>query len=64
MQKTDFTNPRVLHKGTEKVKSYYIPFADEENAKANRKAFSPYYLLLNGNWDFTYYERFYDVPKD
>ena len=64
MQKIDFTNPKVLHKGTEKVKSYYIPFADEKNAKENRKTFSPYYFLLNGNWDFTYYERFHDVPKD
>ena len=41
MQRIDFTNPKVLHKGTEKVKSYYIPFADEKNAKENRKAFSP-----------------------
>ena len=64
MQKKDFENPLILSSGTEKTKSYFIPFSDEENAKLNKKPFSPYYMLLNGNWDFTYYERFIDVPKN
>lgn len=64
MNVKDFQNPSVLHQGTEKTKSYFIPFADAKNASKNNKRFSPYYMLLNGNWDFAYFDRFYDVPEN
>ena len=64
MQRKDFENPNTLHLGTERPKSYYIPFDNQTDSIQNIKRNSPYYYLLNGNHKFRYFTRFADVPAD
>ena len=40
-----------------------IPYPDTESARQDERAMSPYYLGLNGEWDFTYYNSPYDVEE-
>ena len=44
-------------------RAYYIPYATLEQALEGKREKSPYYKLLNGDWDFAFYERDIDVPK-
>lgn len=44
----------VLHKNRAPLRAYYVPFPDEETAKASKRGASPYYLNLNGSWYFQY----------
>ena len=64
MQRKDFENPNTLHLGTERPKSYYIPFDNQTDSIQNIKRNSPYYYLLNGDHKFRYFTRFADVPAD
>lgn len=43
-------DPQALHIGCEENRSYFMPFAPEETKESSRV------LLLNGDWDFRYYE--------
>ncbi len=45
-------------------RAYYIPYDSLEKALAGDKNQSAYYRLLNGNWDFCYFERDADVPAE
>ncbi len=40
-----------------------VPYADEETARADVRALSPWFLSLNGVWDFTVYNSPYDVEE-
>ena len=40
-----------------------IPYPDAASARAGERAASPYYLGLNGEWDFTYYQSPWDVEE-
>ena len=48
----------------EKQRAYYIPYESLEKALEGKKENSAYYKLLNGNWNFKYYERDIDVPDN
>jgi beta-galactosidase len=56
-------DPHSLHIGTLPDHAYFIPFAKGQNAFADRKD-SQYFLLLNGEWDFSYYDSIIDLPDD
>lgn len=45
-----YEDPSTLHVGCEENRSYYIPYALEDQTESSR------ILLLNGTWDFRYYE--------
>ena len=45
-------------------RSYYIPYENLEKALAGNRHSSGYYKLLNGKWDFAFFQRDYDLPKD
>lgn len=60
----NWQNLSVLSLNRESARSYYIPYADESSAKRMSKEDSPYYMLLNGTWNFKYYDRYIDVPED
>ena len=45
-------------------RSYYIPYETLEKALSGDRRKSAYYQLLNGNWDFAFYERYFDLPED
>ena len=48
-------DPQILHVGTCPIRSYYLPFADEEESHTgvSSRVFS-----LNGEWAFRYFESF------
>ena len=41
--------------------AYFIPFSKEQNAFAEREQ-SQRFGLLNGDWDFSYYDSIIDMP--
>lgn len=62
MNKNEFENPMFLQENREKQRAYYAPFHDEKSALTGDFDNSDYYLLLNGSWAFSYFERYIDVP--
>lgn len=62
MIRRDWENPAILHKGREKERAYYIPYHSMEAALSDKKENSARRRLLNGEWDFCYFPRYYDVP--
>ncbi|WP_410768548.1 glycoside hydrolase family 2 TIM barrel-domain containing protein [Fontibacillus sp. BL9] len=46
----------VLEKNREAPRAYYIPYADAESSRKQKRGSSPYYRTLNGNWKFKYKE--------
>lgn len=51
-----YENPQILHVNTSANRSYYIPY--NEKCEPSRQ------ILLNGQWQFAYYESPYEVPED
>lgn len=51
-----YENPRITGENREKQRSYYIPYESLEKALIGKKEASAYYKLLNGEWNFNYYE--------
>ena len=47
----------------EPSRAYYIPYDSLEKALDGKKENSAYYKLLNGLWNFKYFERDIDVPE-
>ena len=56
-------DPRKLHIGTLPDHAYFIPFAKGQDPFAEREH-SQRFELLNGEWDFTYYDSIIDMPDD
>ena len=56
-------DPLALHIGTLPDHAYFIPFAKGQDAFADRIN-SQYFELLNGEWDFSYYDSIIDLPDD
>ncbi|WP_295153607.1 glycoside hydrolase family 2 TIM barrel-domain containing protein [uncultured Ruminococcus sp.] len=54
---------QALHIGTLPDHAYFIPFAKGQDPFAERTA-SKRFELLNGDWDFVYYESIIDMPDD
>lgn len=59
-----FENPQTLHVNTTPHHAYFIPFSSAESAVKKRREFSPYFTLLNGEWDFAYFESYTHLPQD
>ena len=57
-----YENPKKLSENREDQRSYYIPYDSLEKALIGDRSKSEFYHLLNGNWNFKYYERDIDVP--
>ncbi len=56
-------NPEILHVNTEPDRNYFIPFPPKEDPFAPRE-WSERFFLLNGEWEFKYYESFLDLEGD
>ncbi|WP_051589035.1 glycoside hydrolase family 2 [Ruminococcus sp. NK3A76] len=56
-------DPETLHIGTLESHAYFIPFAKGQDAFAEREE-SALFELLNGEWDFDYYNSIIDMPDD
>ncbi|MDL2205987.1 DUF4981 domain-containing protein [Eubacteriales bacterium OttesenSCG-928-N13] len=48
-------SPKTLHQNTQSPRSYYLPLDPRSGA--------PRQLMLNGTWDFAYFDRYIDVPE-
>lgn len=57
-----YENPELLQENCEPQRAYYIPYDTLEKALAGDKEASDYYISLNGEWKFHYYDRDIDVP--
>lgn len=53
-----------LHVGTEPMRTCYIPHARTETAFADNRRASERMLLLNGDWQFRYFDSLLDVPAE
>lgn len=56
-------NPEKLHVNTESNRNYYLPFPKNTNPFEAREK-SNRFLLLNGNWNFRFYNSFSDVEEN
>ena len=53
-----------LHVNTLPNRAYYIPYSSKETALEAKREKSERMLLLNGDWNFGYYESVQDLPDD
>ena len=56
-------DPQALHIGTLPKHCYFIPFAPGEDSFSAREN-SSRFELLNGEWDFRYYDSIVDMEDD
>lgn len=59
-----FEDLNTLHVGTEKPRAYYIPFSSAKGIFDKPREDSDRFGLLNGEWDFHYYENIDEVPEE
>ncbi len=62
--KNEFENPTLARGGRIDAHAYMIPHKETDAAMEGVKAKSPFYHLLSGDWYFTYYEKYSDLPED
>ena len=56
-------NPEELHINTLPKRCYFIPFSEEQNPFEGREN-SDFFELLNGDWDFRYYDSIIDLEDN
>ncbi len=56
-------DPHMLHIGTQPEHCYFIPFGTDQDPFGVRES-SSRFELLNGEWDFAYYDSIIDMPDD
>ena len=57
-----YENLSYIHENCLQPRSQYIPYDTLEKAKSSKREESDYFTLLNGKWDFKYFERDIDCP--
>ncbi len=56
-----YENLKVLHENTMPDRSYYIPSGARMGDLVEHREESDRFMLLNGDWDFHYYDSIYDL---
>lgn len=59
-----YENPELLQENCEPQRSYYIPYDTLDKALEGKKEKSAFYLSLNGEWNFRFFDREIDVPEE
>ncbi|PJG85283.1 glycoside hydrolase family 2 TIM barrel-domain containing protein [Conservatibacter flavescens] len=59
-----FQDPQILHLGTTPHHAYFIPHDSVESAVKNSRENSVFFTLLNGDWDFAFYESYHELSKN
>ena len=59
-----FENLRVLHENTMPDRAYYVPAARRHEDLVEHREQSERFALLNGEWDFCYYDSVYDLKEE
>lgn len=62
--KNYFEDLNTLHSGTMDNRAYYIPYPSQKEAVSGNRLLSKRLQLLNGQWDFKYYNSIYDVSEE
>lgn len=60
----DYENPRITSKNREKERASFLPYSDLEEALLMGRDSSERVRLLNGVWNFKYFNRDIDVPQE
>lgn len=60
----NYENTERLHENREPQRAYYIPYESLEAALKGDKNKSEYYRLLNGEWNFKFFQRDIDVCEN
>ncbi len=63
-RREDWNNVHVLERNRLGTRPFYCGFKDEETAHTYDRSKSRNWFLLNGNWDFEYYETPMEVPEN
>lgn len=63
-RKEDWNNVEVLERNRMEVRPFYCGYRDGLQAQTMDRSKSGNWLLLNGEWDFSYYETPMEVPED
>lgn len=58
-----FEDLNTLHVGTERPRSYYVPFGTAKDIFTSAREDSDRFGLLNGEWSFNYYKSIERVPE-
>lgn len=58
-----FENLNVLHENTMPDRAYYIPSDKRQDDLVEHRERSGRFTLLNGDWDFRYYDSIYDLKE-
>lgn len=61
-ERPEWENPEIFEKNKLEARSSFIPYGDETAAIRNEAKLSPYYLSLNGFWQFHWVPRPADTP--
>ena len=65
MQQLQFhENTQTLHVGTMPNHAYFIPHGSRDSALTLRRTDSDRFLLLSGEWGFTFYHSVLDLPQE
>ncbi len=59
-----YDNYKIISENREPQRAYYIPHSDAKTALSGDKFRSGEYTLLNGEWDFRYFDCPLDLPDD
>ncbi len=59
-----FQDPNILHLNTTAHHAYFIPHSEVESAVKNPRELSAYFISLNGDWNFAYFDSYQDLPED
>ena len=64
MRFTEYQDIGVLHVHRLDNRATIVPYAARAQALTGKRAASPYYLDLNGDWEFKLFDRVEDLPDD
>ena len=64
MNPREWQNPKFLQRGREEARAYFIPYESLNQALVGDRHQSKKYQLLNGEWDFKYYEAYYEMDEE
>lgn len=63
--KNYFEAPETVSVNAEPYRAYYVPFSDVETASFKlQREMSDRFILLNGDWDFKFFNDIYDVEEE
>ncbi len=58
-----FENPKILHVNTMNNRAYFVPYSNVDEALLEERTSSGRLHLLNGYWNFEYFNSIYDVTE-